>query len=142
MLKKLLDRSLLYFLLIGAGNTVLSIAIMYLLYTLAGFGYWGSSAVAFALTGVISFLLNKKLSFRYEGHVWMAALRFILVIAVCYLTAYSLAQPATAWLLQKILGAALPASTIEKAALLTGQVIFTGLNYLGQRFFAFRKQSG
>ena len=139
MLKKLLDRSLLFFLLIGAGNTLLSMAIMYLLYTLAGFGYWGSSAVAFAVTSVISFLLNKKLSFRYEGRVWAAAVRFALVIAVCYLIAYSLAQPATAWLLEKIVGAALNAQTIDKAALLTGQVIFTGLNYFGQRFFAFKK---
>lgn len=139
MLKKLLDRSLLFFLLIGVGNTLLSILIMYLLYTLAGFGYWGSSAVAFTLTSILSFVLNKRLSFRYEGSVWRAAVRFALVIAACYLIAYSLAQPATAWLLEKLLSASFPAQTIEKAALLTGQVIFTGLNYFGQRFFAFRR---
>ena len=138
-MKKLLDKSLLFFLLIGLGNTLLSTAIMYLLYTLAGFGYWGSSAVAFTVTSILSFLLNKKLSFQYEGHVWAAALRFALVIAVCYLLAYSVAQPATGWLLQKFLGTAVEAKTIDKVALLTGQVIFTGLNYFGQRFFAFRK---
>jgi putative flippase GtrA len=139
MPRKLLDKSLLFFLLIGVGNTLLSMAIMYLLYTLAGFGYWGSSAVAFAVTSVLSFLLNKKLSFQYEGRVWAAALRFALVIAGCYLIAYSLAQPATAWLLSKLFGASFSAQTIDKVALLTGQVIFTGLNYFGQRFFAFRK---
>ena len=140
-MKKLFDQSLLFFLLIGLSNTLLSTAIMYLLYTLAGFGYWGSSAVAFAVTSVLSFLLNKKLSFQYEGSVWPAALRFSLVIAVCYLIAYSLAQPATGWLLRSVAGASLPAETIEKVALLTGQVLFTGLNYIGQRFFAFRKQA-
>jgi putative flippase GtrA len=139
MFKKLLDKSLLFFLLIGAGNTLLSMGIMYLLYTLAGFGYWGSSAVAFTLTSILSFLLNKRLSFRYEGHVWAAAVRFALVIAVCYLIAYSLAQPATAWLLGKMMSAALSSVTIDKVALLTGQVLFTGLNYFGQRFFAFRR---
>jgi putative flippase GtrA len=139
MLKKLMDRSLLTFLLIGAGNTLLSLAMMYLLYELAGFGYWGSSALAFATTSVLSFLLNKKLSFRYEGRMWPAAARFALVIAACYLMAYSLAQPATAWLLQKLLATTLDAGAIEKAALLTGQVLFTGLNYIGQRFFAFKK---
>jgi putative flippase GtrA len=139
MLKKLLDKSLLFFLLIGAGNTLLSMGIMYLLYTLAGFGYWGSSAVAFTLTSILSFLLNKRLSFRYEGHVWAAAVRFALVIAVCYLIAYSLAQPATAWLLGKMMSAAFSSETIDKVALLTGQVLFTGLNYFGQRFFAFRR---
>ncbi len=138
MLKKLFDKSLLYFLLIGVGNTLLSMGIMFLLYKV-GFGYWGSSAVAFTVTSILSFLLNKKLSFQYEGHVWAAALRFALVIAVCYLLAYSVAQPATGWLLQKFLGTAVEAKTIDKVALLTGQVIFTGLNYFGQRFFAFRK---
>ena len=142
MLKKLLDKSLLFFLLIGAGNTLLSMGIMFLLYTKAGFGYWGSSAVAFTVTSILSFVLNKKLSFQYEGRVWAAAARFALVIAVCYLIAYSLAQPAAAWLLRKILGAAAEAQTIDKVALLTGQVIFTFLNYFGQRFFAFRKAQG
>jgi len=140
-MKKLFDKSLLFFLMIGVGNTLLSTAIMYLLYTLAGFGYWGSSAVAFAVTSVLSFLLNKRLSFQYEGNVWLAALRFSMVIAACYLIAYSLAQPATLWLLTNVAGASLPPETIEKAALLTGQVLFTGLNYFGQRFFAFRKQA-
>jgi putative flippase GtrA len=139
MLKKLLDKSLLFFLLIGAGNTLLSMGIMYLLYTLAGFGYWGSSAVAFTLTSILSFVLNKRLSFQYEGKVWLAAFRFAIVIAVCYLIAYSLAQPATAWLLGKMMSTTLSTATIDKAALLTGQVLFTGLNYFGQRFFAFRK---
>ncbi len=140
-MKKLFDKSLLFFLLIGVGNTLLSTAIMVLLYSLAGFGYWGSSALAFAVTSVLSFLLNKRLSFQYEGNVWPAALRFSMVIAVCYLIAYSLAQPATIWLLTSVAGASLPAETIEKVALLTGQVLFTGLNYVGQRFFAFRKQA-
>ena len=139
MLKKLLDKSLLFFLLIGVGNTLLSMGIMYLLYTLAGFGYWGSSAVAFSLTSILSFILNKRLSFQYEGQVWVAALRFALVIAVCYLIAYSLAQPATAWLLGRLMSTSFSPETIDKAALLTGQVLFTGLNYFGQRFFAFRR---
>ena len=131
-----------YFLLIGAGNTLLSMLIMFLLYEWAGFGYWGASAAAFAITSVISFLLNKKLSFRYEGHVWAAALRFAVVIAVCYLIAYSMAQPAAAWLLERFMGASLSAAAIDRAALITGQVLFTGLNYFGQRFFAFRKGAG
>jgi putative flippase GtrA len=139
MLKKLLDKSLLYFLLIGAGNTLLSMLIMFLLYEKAGFGYWGASATAFAVTSVLSFLLNKRLSFRYEGRVWAAALRFALVIAGCYLIAYSLAQPAAAWLMRRLGGGAFSAAAIDRVALVAGQVIFTGLNYFGQGFFAFRQ---
>jgi putative flippase GtrA len=139
MMKKLLDRSLILFLVIGAGNTLLSMGIMYLLYTRLGFERWGATAVAFTVTSVLSFLLNKKLSFQYEGHVWAAALRFAMVIAACYLFANSLAKPVTEWLMWKLLGASVEAKTIELAAYLTVQVLFTGLNYFGQRFFAFRK---
>ena len=113
-MKKLFDKSLLSFLLIGAGNTLLSTAMMYLLYTLAGFGYWGSSAVAFAATSVISFLLKQEAVLPIRGKCVVAALRFSLVIAACYLIAYSLAQPATVWLLRSVAGASLPAETIEK----------------------------
>lgn len=144
MLKKLLDRSLLIFLLIGAGNTLLTALIMAVLFPPveawigSGKAYWAVSAFAFALTSVLSFLLNMRLSFRYRGRVWTAAARFALVIAVCYLIAYSVAQPATAWALGRFLPE--DPSLTTKIALYAGQVIFTFLNYIGQRFFAFRKE--
>ena len=144
MLKKLLDRSLLSFLVIGAGNTLITALIMTVLFPPAearfgsGAAYWAVSAFAFALTSVLSFLLNMRLSFKYRGRVWAAAARFALVIAVCYLIAYSLAQPVTAWVLSRFLPADPP--LVAKIALYTGQVIFTLLNYSGQRFFAFRKE--
>lgn len=144
MLKKLLDRSLVIFLLIGAGNTLLTALIMTLLFQpVEGrfgsvFAYWAVSAFAFALTSILSFLLNMRLSFQYRGRVWAAAARFALVIAVCYLIAYSVAQPVTAWILARFLPA--DPSLTAKIALYTGQIIFTLLNYVGQRFFAFRKE--
>jgi putative flippase GtrA len=144
MLKKLLDRSLLLFLLIGAGNTLLTALIMTLLFPPvearfgSGTAYWAVSAFAFALTSVLSFILNMRLSFQYRGRVWAAAVRFALVIAVCYLIAYSVAQPVTGWILARFLPA--DPSLTAKIALYTGQIIFTLLNYAGQRFFAFRKE--
>ena len=47
--------------------------------------------------------------------------------------AYGIAKPLCLRLLS---GAAV--STRDNAAMLVGMVLFTGLNYLGQRFFAFR----
>ena len=137
-MRKLFDRSLFFFLLIGVLNTLLSAGIMYLLYTRMNGGYWLSSAIAFALTSVLSFFLNKRFSFRSDDPVGGAALRFALVILVCYVIAYLIAKPATALLLAAIFPAKnLP---VEKIALFTGQILFTGLNYIGQRFFAFRKK--
>ena len=132
------DRSMLIFLLIGLGNTLLSQGVMQGLYAL-GAGYWWSSAIAFALTALLSYALNKRFSFRNTDSVGSTLWRFALVVAACYLLAYSLARPLTASLLRRFLPAA-EESLVEKLAMLTGQVLYTGLNYLGQRFFAFRQR--
>ncbi|MEG0145739.1 MAG: GtrA family protein [Clostridia bacterium] len=140
-MKHFFNRGMLIFLAIGVGNTLLSQLIMQLIY--AWGGYWLSSAIAFALTSVISYILNKRFSFENKDSVKDTAWRFALVIGACYVLAYLIAQPATAWGLG-LLGAKWPAIgalPVERIALLTGQVLFTGMNYLGQRFFAFRQKA-
>ena len=59
--------------------------------------------------------------------------RFAANIAVCYLIAYGAAKPLCLRLLANA-----SVSTRDNVAMLVGMVFFTGLNYLGQRFFAFR----
>lgn len=132
------DKSMIPFLLIGVGNTLISQLLMQLLHAL-GAGYWWSSALPFALTSIASYALNKRFSFRNSASVGSTLWRFALVIAVCYLLAYSVARPLTAALLTHVAPQA-DAGLIEKLAMLTGQVLFTALNYVGQRFFAFRKK--
>lgn len=136
---KFFDRSMLFFLLIGAGNTLLSAGMMWVFYDNFHLGYWLSSAIAFALTSVLSFFLNKKLSFQNTDSLKSTAWRFALVIAVCYFLAYSVARPVTGALLAKFLPR-VDLGLTEKISLFTGQIIYTGLNYLGQRFFAFKKK--
>lgn len=133
---KLFDRTLLKFLLVGCANTLCSMCIMYLLYNLAHFGYWGSSAVAFIVASILSFFLNRSFTFQSKEQVGKTALRFAVNIAVCYLLAYSAAQPLVTWALG---GAGLSGELVEQIAMLCGMCMFTGLNYLGQRFFAFRR---
>ena len=135
-LRKLFDRTLLKFLLVGCANTLCSMCIMYLLYNLAHFGYWGSSAAAFFLASVLSFFLNRSFTFQSKENVGKTAVRFAVNIAVCYLLAYSAAQPLVSWALG---GAGLEETMVEQIAMLCGMCMFTGLNYLGQRFFAFRR---
>ena len=132
---RLFDRTLLKFLLVGCANTLFSTFIMYLLYNLAHLGYWGSSSVAFVLASILSFFLNRNFTFQSKERVWKTAVRFAVNVAVCYLLAYSAAQPLVAW----VLGSFLNHHLVEQLAMLVGMCIFTGLNYLGQRFFAFRK---
>ncbi len=82
----LTERSLRRFLLVGLGNTVLSLFLQFTLYA-AGLGYWGSSALAFFVASLSSFYFNRRYSFQSAGGLWEDALRFSANIAVCYLLA-------------------------------------------------------
>lgn len=129
-----IDEKLLKFVLVGVINTLVGMAIMFGLYNLAGCTYWVSSAANYILTSILSFFLNKYFTFQNKEKSVSQVLRFALNIAVCYLLAYGIAKPAVLWLLS---GAG--ERMQENVAMLVGMCLFTGFNYLGQRFFAFRK---
>ena len=134
-MSRLIDASIPKFLLVGVGNTLLSMVIMFLLRDLAGLGYWGATAPAYLAGAVMSFFLNRSFTFRSQEVIWKAALKFTINVAVCYLIANSLARPAAQAVLS---GTTLSADWVERISMLLGMVLYTGLNYLGQRFFAFR----
>ena len=129
------DLKLVKFLAVGVLNTLFSAVVMFLLYNLAGFGYWGSSAISYVLGAALSYVLNKKFTFQNEDVVWKTALKFAVNVAVCYLLAYSLAQPAVTWLLSSI---KLEQKIVEQVAMFAGMILYTLFNYVGQRFFAFK----
>lgn len=130
------DRKLLRFLLVGVCNTVFSAVVMFGLYHLFHFGYWGSSAASYVLGSILSFCLNKTFTFGNKDSIVKTALKFTVNVAVCYVLAYSLAKPLVLFALS---GAGLAPGLVEQAAMLVGMVLFTLLNYVGQRFFAFRE---
>lgn len=133
-MRKLFDKKLFKFIIVGIINTLIGMAIMFGLYNLAGFSYWLASAANYVLTSILSFFLNKHFTFQNKDKYWKTALRFIVNIAACYLIAYGVAKPATVFLLSGY-----NIRIQENIAMGVGMVIFTGLNYLGQRLFAFRE---
>lgn len=132
----LFDASMLRFALVGALNTLFGAGVMFALYNLAGASYWLSSAMNYLLGSILSYFLNKHFTFRNKEKSLAQIWRFALNIAACYLIAYGLAKPAALWLL---VDASLKIQ--ENVAMAVGLVIFTGLNYFGQRFFAFKSES-
>ncbi len=132
---RLIDRSIPKFLLVGVGNTLLSMALMFLL---EGLGYWPSTAIAYAAGAVMSFFLNRRFTFHSEAAFLPSAVKFAVNVAACYVLAYALAQPAAGWILGRT---AISALWQERLAKLGGMGLYTVLNYFGQRFFAFRSVS-
>lgn len=133
-MKKWMDNTLVKFMIVGMINTVTGAAIMFGLYNLAGCSYWVSSASNYILVSILSFFLNKKFTFRDENHTGKSALRFAVNICLCYLAAYGCAEK----LLLALLAKGDPVLR-ENLAMAAGMCIFTGANYLGQRFFVFKK---
>ena len=129
---KLIDSSVPKFLLVGVLNTLVGAGLMFLLFNLAGWSYWAASAANYVTGGVMSYFLNKRFTFRNKERSWAQVGRFALTVVVCWLIAYGMAKPLALWALsgygQKVQ---------ENVAMLVGMCLYTGLNYLGQRFFAF-----
>lgn len=132
-LRGLIDRRLAKFLLVGVINTLVGTAIMFGLYNLAHCSYWVSSAANYILTSILSFFLNKYFTFGSREKSVREVVRFAVNIAVCYLLAYGMAKP----LCIAVLADASPVVR-DNVSMLVGMSLFTGFNYLGQRFFAFR----
>lgn len=86
---KFLDASIWKFLLVGVGNTLLS---MVLMFALEGLGYWPSTAIAYVAGAVMSFFLNRSFTFRSQETMGRSAVKFALNVAVCYLMAYGIAS--------------------------------------------------
>lgn len=141
-LKKLLDPTFFRFLLVGIVNTLVGTAIMFGLYNVAGLylwgdaGYWISSAANYVVGSVVSYFLNKHFTFRNTETGGKVVIRFVVNIAVCWVLAYGIAQPVT----ELVLGGILNAQMVGNFSMFCGMVLFVMLNYLGQRFFAFREK--
>lgn len=133
MKEKLFDRTMIKFLLVGVANTLVGCGTMFLLYNMAHWSYWASSAANYVVGGVVSFFLNKYFTFRNRERSWKQVGKFIMTVAVCYLIGYGAAKPLMLWVLKDY-----PVQIQENAAMLVGMCLYTGTNYLGQRFFAFK----
>lgn len=135
---KLFDSSIPKFLLVGVGNTLLSMAIEFGLYNLAGWDPVPSSAVAFLAGAVMSFFLNRYFTFKSQETLGRSAVKFALNVALLWTLTHPILQPWLAERLRQIVSE----QWANNGALVICMGLYTALNYFGQRFFAFRKKEG
>ena len=134
-IKLLTDKTFIKFMIVGVINTIVGTTIMFVFYNVLHLNYWISSASNYFFRSICSYLLNKHFTFHYHEKGWYSLLRFTLNILVCYLIAYGIAKPLMHWILidyNKVIQ--------ENISMLFGMCFFIILNYLGQRFFAFKKR--
>jgi len=135
MAKKIFDKTVLRFALVGIINTLVGASIMFLCYNLLNLSYWFSSAANYVVGSIVSYFLNKYYTFKVKKRDIKYVVKFVVNIAVCYGIAYGIAKPLAVYLLS---GASLRVQ--ENVAMLVGMGFFVVLNYFGQRFFAFKDE--
>lgn len=128
------DKTFLKFIIVGIINTIVGAGIMFALYNIFYCSYWFSSIMNYVVGSVVSFFLNKYFTFKSKSFSFKEVIYFIINIAVCFFIAYGLAKPFAMYILSGY-----SVSVQENTAMFIGMVIFTGLNYLSQRFIVFKK---
>lgn len=132
-IKKWLDIRFLKFMVVGVVNTVVGTAVMFVMYNVFHQSYWISSASNYVVGSILSYFLNKYFTFESKKKSLSQVLKFVLNIFLCYLVAYGIAKPAVTWMLQGQQGA-----LRDNLAMVVGMVLFTLLNYIGQRAYVFK----
>ncbi len=132
------NRSLMIFLIIGGLNTIVSMSLNYALNTWAAWPFFYSSAFAFAVCSVPSFYFNRKYSFQSTAPLLKSIVKFTTIITTCFLLSYALNHLAMPFLREEFLQS-WPQSIYTFIRVVGLQVVFTALNYVGQRLWAFKE---
>ena len=120
-------RQVIKFGLVGLANTLFTLSLFFLLGKVMELHYLIVNPIAYFIPTITSFYLNKKWTFKSDGNVKKEGAMFFLVIGVAFCIQYSLLY----LMVEKL-------AMDEYVAQLTGMVVFTGCNFLGQKFVTFK----
>ena len=125
-----------HFGMVGVINTLMGWGIMAVLYNLIHLSYYLSSGISYFIGSVFSYHANAKVTFKVENRDKLLPWRFAVNIIVCYLIAFSVAQP----LVRRVLSSQ-SAAVVDNVAMVLGMGFFIVMNFFGQKLFVFRKHS-
>ena len=132
--KHLMDKTLGRYVLVNVLCWFVGTGVMYLLYNLHIGGYWLASASNYLIGGTLGYILNRRFTFHSHSRRLVELAKYIAHMLVCYFIAYTVAPKLCAGLIEQFgLHAA------GNVALTVGMVLFTILNYFGQRYLVFRR---
>lgn len=132
---KIIDKTLIKFLIVGIINTAVGTIVMFSFYNLFNFSYWFSTAANYTVGSIVSFFLNKRFTFNNLDKGIKPLFRFIINIIICYFLAYGVSNAAITHILSHA-----EKTVIDNIAMVVGMVLFVTLNYLGQRLFVFKER--
>jgi putative flippase GtrA len=119
------------YLVVGGGNTVVGLSIIYLLKWIGGLGDVIANMIGYTCGLAASFAFNAKWTFAYKGSMLPALVKFVIVFLAAYLSN-----------LMAVVTAISMFDANGYVAQGLGIVPYTVVGYLGSRFFAFKLRSG
>ncbi|MBP5450570.1 MAG: GtrA family protein, partial [Spirochaetales bacterium] len=143
------DIKLWKFLLVGVLNTIVGTGLQFVLYNLTGLksigqvGVWIASSISYFCGAVLSYFLNKYFTFKNTEPGWKPVIRFALNQVVCFAIAYGIAIPTISYICRTnqwtMFGWEVD-KFASNVSMIIGSGLFVLLNYIGQRFYAFREK--
>jgi putative flippase GtrA len=119
--------SLVRYLAVGVANTSLSLAVIYGCMAILGAGVHESNAVGYVFGVVLSFVLNKRWTFRHKGSAWASFAKWLGVLAVAYMCNLAVVHVSAV-----VLG------IDPYLSQLTGIPVYVAVGFLGSRLLVFR----
>ena len=147
-LRRMVDRTLVYYVIIGVLNFILCTAIMFLLFNVCGFSDHIAPLFNYVLGSLIWYLACRYILFPAKQSSWKQIVRFVAEVLVVYVVSYYVIAP----LLSRVL---LPNPKVraffsfggEEADMVKGNcemtigaAAYAILNYFGQRYYVFSKR--
>ncbi len=143
-LRRVVDRTLILYLIIGILNFIVCTALMFFLYNFCGFGDNYAPLVNYGLGSLIWYLSCKFILFRGHQSRWQQLIRFVAEVVVLYVLSYYVIAPllSTPILKSKALSGFFCSiggkdKTVGNCEMSIGAVAYALLNYFGQRYFVF-----
>lgn len=138
LIKIFYDKTFFKILMVGVINTCIGYGTTFVMYNVFLFNYWISTSFSNMIAIIVSFFLNKNITFKSKVDNKKSFLKFILVAIVCYIIAYSLSKALINKLFIIILDYQYDEKIVDNISIILGMCIYTVLNYIGQRFIVFK----
>jgi putative flippase GtrA len=132
----MLNHSFTRFLLVGALNTCVGLSISFAMLNVFGLNYWTSTFVGNTVGAVVSYVLNRRFTFRSAAAIGSSSLKFAIVVIGCYFVSYGAGLRWTSAALSLVMDKSSP--FVHNAAILAGNGLYMITNYVGHRYFTFR----
>lgn len=145
-LKRMVDRTLVIYVIVGTLNFIVCTSLMFLLYNVFHVSEHISPVVNYGIGSTIWYFTGRYLIFRGQRTTPQLFLRFVIEVAVCYVLSYYVIAPLVSALIlqwEKVLDF-FSFGGVHKiegnCSMTVGMIAYAVINYFGQRYFVFSQR--